>query len=241
MVEETETLAERMAQAGDSGYGDALSMQDLVDKVFQVVGFTPGESDGKWGRRRWNLAQIVIEDGDESCETEAFLSGARVNRVLDMLHADGELPARVRVFRRDDLQGNPWDLMPADAELPLDEALPLAEELREAVESEPEEAPKKPSVSQRAKTATPKPTAHKEVVTVRRKDGEQADMEWAEFCGLWQGEGYGLDELGDICGATSAQAITHWFKADKGRTITVLKVEATKRRKPLEEEKMPFE
>ena len=168
MVDETETLAERMAQAGDSGYGDALSMQDLVGKVFQVVGFTPGESDGKFGTWRWNLVQVIIEEGEGSYETEAFLRGARVNRVLDLLHADGELPCRVRIIRRDDLQGNPWDLVPADAELPLDGDAPLV--------VEPEQKPKAPPLAERAKTATPKPTALKEVVTVRHKGGEQTDM-----------------------------------------------------------------
>ena len=231
MTEETETLTERMRQYGDSGYGDALSMQDLEDKVFQIVGFNPGESEGKWGMKRWNLTQIIIEDGDEAYETEAFLSGNRINRILDGLHADDEFPVRVRITRRGDLQGNPWDLMPADAELPLpldgDSSLPVAE---------PDEKPKDSPLVKRAKKA-----GATEVVTVRRKGGEQTDMPWADFCGLWQGEGYGLDELGDICGATSAQALTHWFAADKGRTITVLKVEATQRRKPLQEEPMAFE
>ncbi len=237
--EETGTLAERCQQAGDAGYGDALSMQDLEDKVFQVIDFTPGESEGKWGTRRWNLARVIIEDGEDTYEGEAFLSGNRVNRVLDMLQADGELPIRARILRRSDLQGTPWDLVPADSDLPMDGDLPLAEELREAVESEakPVDSP----VTAAAKKAGAVEVDRKTVVTLRHKGGKQADMEWDEFCGAWQKEGFGLDELGDICGATSAQAVSHWFAANKNRTITTLKNEATKRRKPLEEAAMPFE
>lgn len=224
MTEEPETLGERFRQAGDSGMGDALSMHDLVGKVFQVVTFTPGESEGKWGTQRWNLAQVIIEDGDETFETEAFLSGARVNRQLDWLLYERMLPARVRVIRRGDLQGNPWDLVPAEAEVP-DETVP----------------PEDSALVQAAKKRGASEKARKKADPLQHFRNEDGSVKWQAFVARWQKEGFGLDELGDIIGANSASALEHWLATDKARTITTLKEQAiAKRAKPAEEEP-PFE
>ena len=212
--------------------GDIGPTLELLGQTFTLVDFELQQTrfiDEKTGENRiTHIATVALEGGSEEERPRYWLGGFLVNRQLAAIREKGiPLPLLLKLGGKGTKE-SPYMLLRPDGT--------ASSAVASLPEADSEENPKDSPLVKRAKKA-----GATEVVTVRRKDGEQADMPWADFCGLWQGEGYGLDELGDICGATSAQALTHWFAADKGRTITVLKVEATKRRKPLEEEKMPFE
>ena len=218
----TEDIYQKAEEAAE--FPPTVNKTDLLGQVFTIIRVTP--KDTEYGPN-WIATILWPPDSDEEQE---FWGGVVLNRQFQAIQDD--LPA-TWTLTRDSRKNSPFILRAPDGE-PAPEA---------GVDSPQTVAAKatasQSSITRRANAAgTKQPDV--EVVTVRRKNGEQVDMPWDEFLDAWKGEGFGEDELGTICGATTAQAVTHWFAADKGRTITVLKVEATKRRKPFEE-KIPFE
>ena len=216
----TEDIYQKAEEAAE--FPPTVAKADLLGQIFSIVRVAPKETE--YGPN-WIATILWPPDSEEEQE---FWGGVVLNRQFQAIEED--LPA-TWTLTRDSKKNSPFVLRAPDGvaapEAGVDSPSTIAAKATGAKDSPLVERAKKAGAT--------------DVVTVRRKGGEQTDMPWADFCGLWQGEGYGLDELGDVCGATSARAVTHWFRADKGRTITVLKVEATKRRKPLEEEPMPFE
>lgn len=111
-------LKEEFRNAANPTGGDALTMGELEGQVFQILSFVTGESKSAFQGKdtfRWNLADIILE-GEDGQECSAFLSGARVGRQLDWAGERGEFPVRVRLIRRGDLNGNPWELEFVDAD-----------------------------------------------------------------------------------------------------------------------------
>lgn len=207
-------LAERLQEAGD-----ASSMTELEGKTFQILSFKMGQRDSTFSEGTYLYADagLLIEEDNGLVEACVELSGARVCRQIQTL-TDGDLPARVKLVRRLDLKGVPWDLLAiaGGAESPKDSKLT--------------EAAKKAGAKEVSRNKDP-------LKNFRNEDGS---VQWELFIGRWQKEKLSLDELGGVIGAVAASALEHYFKTYPDATITTLKEVALAGRTPAESE-LPFE
>lgn len=205
----------------EAAAGTAIATADLVGQVFIVEDTRSVETE--FGQRYIAIVRWPPESDEIQ---EAWMSGVILSRQVDAIKND--LPLVVKLTRNSK-PNSPYILVePTDEEKPIEEA-------------------DSPLVA-RAKAAGAKEIGRIVLTKVRLKDVGDMDMDWAVFIGKWEEEGFQPVEIGEICGATSARAVTHYFALNKKATVGTLKEEAlrrrqineaTKARKPLAE--IPFE
>lgn len=202
-------LKERLQEAGD-----ASAMAELEGRTFQILSFKMGERDSNFSEGTYLYAdtQLLVEEEAGIVETSVELSGARICRQLQVLK-DDDLPLRVKLVRRLDLKGVPWDLQAVDGD---------------------EDSP----VTAAAKAAGAKEKTRKKTDPLAEFRDDAGKLKLSAFVVWWQEQKLGPDQLAEVVGANTDQALEHWFMVDKHRGLDDLVQAAKLKGGPAED--LPF-